>query len=149
MKTIVLISCASRKLNNRSKAKDLYQGPIFKNSLAYAEKLNPDKIFILSALHGLLPLNKEIDPYNVTLSKISKSKQKPGLTVLNPQEKIEWGKKVVQQLSQEADLKNDKFVILAGQEYIKPISDSIVYYEDVLHGLGLFKIVRFLKQKMQ
>lgn len=52
-KKIGLISCVSKKLNCKTKAKDLYTSPLFKYSLAYARKLNPDKIYILSAKYGL------------------------------------------------------------------------------------------------
>jgi len=47
-KKIRLISCVSKNLNCKAKAKDLYTSPFFKKSLAYARKLNPDKIYILS-----------------------------------------------------------------------------------------------------
>jgi len=56
MQRVVLISCVSRKGLTKSKAEDLYKGPLFTKSLAYAKSLNPDKIFILSALHSLLDL---------------------------------------------------------------------------------------------
>lgn len=56
MKRIVLISCVSKKRNVKSKAKDLYKGPLFTNSLAYGQALKPDKIYILSAKHHLLNL---------------------------------------------------------------------------------------------
>ena len=57
-KTIVLIPCVSKKLNYGAKAKDLYISPLFKYSLAYARKLNPDMIYILSAKHRLVDLNE-------------------------------------------------------------------------------------------
>ena len=53
MKKIVLISCGKDKCNQRAKARDMYKGSLFKKSLRYAQKLNPDQIFILSAKHGL------------------------------------------------------------------------------------------------
>jgi uncharacterized protein DUF6884 len=81
---IVLISCVSQKGNQKAKAKDLYKGPLFTNSLAYGQKLNPDKIFILSALHHLIELDEEIEPYDVTLSYVPPSKRtkKSNLKVL-------------------------------------------------------------------
>lgn len=42
MKRIVLISCVSSK--GKEKAKDIYKGPLFTNSLAYGISLKPDKI---------------------------------------------------------------------------------------------------------
>lgn len=144
MKQIILIACVSRKGDKKMKAKDLYRSSLFKSSLAYAYKLNPDKIFILSALHHLLDLDKEIEPYNVTLSNVPKEKRKAGLKILDSAEKKEWGKKVIEQLSKQTDLKNDNFIVLAGQEYIKPIIDSISHLTNPLKGLRQGERVKFL-----
>ncbi len=137
IKRIVLISCVSRKGTTKAKAEDLYKGPLFTKSLTYSKSLKPDKIFILSALHNLLELDKEIEPYDVTLSYISpdKRKKKPNLKVLTKKEAEEWGKKVLEQLEKIADLKNDKFIILAGQSYIKPIASGLTNIEEPLKGV--------------
>jgi hypothetical protein len=145
MKQIVLISCVSKKGDKKMKAKDLYKSPLFKSSLAYAYKLNPDKIFILSALHHLLELEREIEPYDVTLSNVPKNKRKAGLKVLNSFEKREWGKKVIVMLGSNTDLKKDNFIILAGQEYIKPIIDRMTHFALPLKGLRQGERVKFLK----
>ena len=144
-KLIVLIACVSKKKSIKVKAKDLYISPLFTNSLAYANALHPDKIFILSALHHLLDPEKEIGPYNVTLSNVPKNKRKSGLKVLNSSEKRLWGEKVIDMLTKESDLKHDKFIILAGNEYIKPIKEKLVNYEVPLEGISLFNRVRVLK----
>ncbi len=149
MKRIVLISCVSKKKSTKSKAKDLYVSPLFKNSLAYAYALKPDKIFILSALHHLLDLETEIEPYNVTLSNIPKARRREGLIVLSPTEKIEWGKKVVEMLSERTDLQNDQFIILAGQEYIKPIKPYIKNIDDRLHRLRQGERVKYLNTNLK
>ena len=145
MKRIVLISCVSKKGINRAKAKDLYKSTLFKYSLAYANSLHPDKIYILSALHHLLELETEIEPYDVTLCNVPKNKRKAGLKVLNPEEKKAWGDIVIEQLSNQADIKNDHFIILAGQEYIKPIAEHLSHIELPLNGLGQGNRVKFLK----
>jgi hypothetical protein len=144
-KLIVLISCVSKKGVSKTKAKNLYISTLFKYSLAYANSLRPYKIYILSALHHLLDLETEIEPYNVTLCNVPKNKRKVGLKVLNPKEKKEWGEKVIEQLSKQADLKNDHFIILAGQEYIQPIAEYLTHVELPLKGLGQGKRVKFLK----
>lgn len=148
MKTIILIACVSRKGTVRAKAKNLYKGPLFTNSLAYAFKLKADKIFILSALHHLIELDKEIEPYDVTLSNVPKAKRKPGLKVLSAIEKGEWGETVIKLLSEEADLQKDKFIVLAGQEYIKPIKARINYLDNPLAGRRQGQRVAFLKAQL-
>jgi hypothetical protein len=127
MKRIVLISCVSRKGKTKAKAKDLYKGPLFIKSLAYAKSLKPDNIFILSALYHLLDLEKEIEPYDVTLSYVSpvKKAKNPNLKILTKEEAKLWGLKVLEQLNEIADLKKAKFIILAGKSYIEPIRNGL------------------------
>ena len=43
MKRIVLISCVSKKLPYKAKAKDLYNNTLFKLNYQYAKSLNPEK----------------------------------------------------------------------------------------------------------
>jgi hypothetical protein len=151
MKRIVLISCVSRKGNTIAKAKDLYKGPLFINSLAYGKSLKPDKIFILSALHHLIDLDKEIEPYNVTLSYVRPDKkgEKARPKVLTKHESEMWGQKVLEQLNTVADLKKDTFIILAGQSYIKPIKKGIANLEEPLNGLKQGERVKFLISKVK
>jgi hypothetical protein len=148
MQKIVLIACVSKKSEQKSQARNLYVSPLFKYSLAYAESLKPDKIYILSALHHLLELDDQIEPYNVTLSNVPKDKRKPGLKVLNGKEQKEWGEKVIDMLKAKANVEEDQFIILAGSRYIKPIKGSLKNYIDVLNGISLFKRISFLKQQL-
>ena len=89
MEKIVLISCVSKKLNHRAKARDIYISPLSRYSLEYAKRLDPDKIYILSALHHLLDPDQEIAPYDVTLSYINpeNKKRKQNLKVLHKRKK--------------------------------------------------------------
>ena len=50
--------------------------------LKYAKKMTPDKIFILSAKHGLLSLSQEIKPYDKTLNNMQSNEIKSGQTLL-------------------------------------------------------------------
>ncbi|MDN3693832.1 hypothetical protein QWZ06_16800 [Chryseobacterium tructae] len=145
-KKIILISCASQQGSAKAKAKHLYISPLFKLSWRYANKQTPDKIFILSGLHYLLDIDKEIEPYDVTLSNVSKAKRRPGQTILTSKEKLDWGKKIIGQLSKEADLQNDEFIVLAGLEYIKPIIKDISFCENPLEGLRIGERLKFLKE---
>ena len=143
---IVLIACVSKKLDKTAMAKDLYISQLFKSSLGYAKKQKPDKIFILSALHHLLKLDDVIEPYNVTLSNIPKNKRKAGLKILSSVEKVAWGNKVIDLLSMETDLLNDEFIILAGQEYIKPLLNRISKLTNPLEGLKQGQRVKYLNE---
>lgn len=148
MKRIVLISCASKKEDKKMKAKDLYISTLFKYSLAYAHLINPDKILILSALHHVLELEQEIEPYNVTLSNVPKNKRKLEVKFLDSKEKKIWAIKVIELLSRHADLKRDEFIVLASQEYIKPIQNNIIHLEDRLKGLRIGERIKYLKAQL-
>jgi len=120
MKRIILISCVGKKLNKKTKAKDLYTSPLFKYNLKYASSLNPDKIFILSAKYGLINLNEEIEPYNLTLNKMAQSEIKS------------WAEKVIEKLKKVSNLQEDEFTFLAGEKYRKYIIPNINNYKTPL-----------------
>ena len=66
---VVLVGCGARKAAGPAVAADLYTGPYFRACLLAALALAPrDRIFVLSARHGLLGLDDgPIAPYELTL----------------------------------------------------------------------------------
>jgi basic membrane lipoprotein Med (substrate-binding protein (PBP1-ABC) superfamily) len=87
---------------------------MFKKTLEYGKSLQPDKMYILSAKHHLVPLNKELAPYDKTL------KEMPA------DEKEKWGEETVKQMkSAGLNLNKDKFIFLTGSEYMKPLTKYI------------------------
>ena len=143
---IILIACSSKKLKRRARAKDLYTGPLFKLSWAYALNERPDKIYILSALHGLLDPETYIDPYNVALTRPPNPDSSSPIKVLTAKEKKQWGNQVLAALSGVAELRSDNFTILAGKEYIKPLADNLLHLIDPLKGLNRGKRLAFLSR---
>jgi cytoplasmic iron level regulating protein YaaA (DUF328/UPF0246 family) len=137
MAKIVLISCVSKKLHHKSKAQNLYVSPLFQKNLRYAKSLNPDKIFILSAEYGLLDLNREIEPYDKTLNKMSSNEIK------------EWANSVLSQLQKVSNLGRDEFVFLAGNNYRKFLLPHIKNYKIPLLGLGIGKQLKWLTEKIK
>ncbi|MFA5992549.1 MAG: DUF6884 domain-containing protein [Candidatus Pacearchaeota archaeon] len=137
MTKIALISCASKKVNSKTKAQNLYISPLFKYNLKYAKSLSPDRIFILSAKYGLLDLNEEIEPYNKTLNKMSS------------EEIEEWAGLVLNQLKEVSDIKKDEFIFLAGNNYRKYLIPNIKNYQIPLKGLGIGKQLKWLKENVK
>ena len=133
--TIVLISCVRKKLPHKAKARDLYISPLFRMQLKYAQQFLPQKVFILSAKYGLVQLDEEIEPYDVTLNKMSAHERK------------NWATKIVSQLQEHSDLENDHFVILAGQKYRQYLLQHLKSYEVPLASLPIGKQLQFLKEK--
>lgn len=134
MKSIILISCVSKKRYIISKAKDLYISTLFRKNLAYAKILNPDQIFVLSAKYGLVDLDEIIEPYDVTLN------------TMPVKEIRQWANRVLTQLSENADLENDHFIFLAGDKYRKYLLPHIKHYEIPLQGLKIGEQLQRLTQ---
>ncbi len=132
MKKIVLIACASKKVHHKAKAEDLYISPLFVGNLKYARSLNPDSIFILSAKYGLLELDKEVEPYNITLKDMPLSQVKT------------WADKVIEQLKEKTDLQSDHFIFLAGEKYRKYLAPHLASYKIPLQGMPIGKQLQYL-----
>lgn len=127
MKTIILLQCCKTKLLYKNKAANIYISPLFKKSLKYAKKLNPQAIHILSAKYGLLDLETEIEPYNITLKN------------MNYKQRKEWADKILKKLRSKYDINKDKFIFLTGISYREFLINKISNYEIPLEGLSIGK----------
>ena len=125
MSKIVLISCVSKKHSQKSKARDLYISALFRKNLQYTLKLAPDQTFILSAKYGLVGLDDEIEPYDLTLNTMSAPEIKS------------WAHGILRQLNEKADLQHDEFVFLAGAKYRKYLIPHLAHVEVPLEGLRI------------
>ena len=102
---ILLVGCVKGKCDHKSQAKDLYDSMLWDYRHKYAEQ-SICPWYILSAKHGLLCPDKEIKPYNQTLSKRSECR--------------EWSRRVLQELKKEVPTLQGKTIeIHAGEDYIK------------------------------
>ncbi len=121
MKNVYLIACTKLKQEYCCTAEEMYmKSSLYKLSYEYCMNQVDNKdsqIYILSAKHHLLPLQKVIDPYNETL--INK----------NTKEKKEWGKIVYNQMKETFDMDNTHFIFLTGREYMKPIIPYLETYQ--------------------
>lgn len=136
MKRIVLISCASKKRAVRSRAAELYTSTLFELNLKFAVKLKPDAIFILSAKHGLVALDDEIIPYDVTLNR------------MRVDERRVWANKTMEQLRLRTNLQQDHFIILAGERYRQFLISHLEFKEIPLEGLSIGKQLQYLRKQV-
>jgi cytoplasmic iron level regulating protein YaaA (DUF328/UPF0246 family) len=134
MQRIVLISCVSKKRLQKSRARDLYISPLFKKNLQYATRLGPDKVFVLSAKYGLVGLDDEIEPYDLTLNTMSAGEIK------------HWAAAVIRQLSVHADLKHDEFIFLAGEKYRRYLLPHLAHYQIPFEGLTIGRQLQKLSE---
>jgi len=135
MRTIYLISCVKRKLSYPAKARDLYTSTLFKLSLKYALQRNPDAIYILSAKYGLVDLEQVISPYELTLNTMKEAERRT------------WAKKVVLALDRKTNLRQDLFIVIAGNNYRKYLLPKFRYYEVPFEGLPFGKLLSALKRR--
>lgn len=105
---VALVGCGKSKREGTHAARDLYTGPLFKAALAHATR-TADEVFILSAAHGLLPLDKQVDSYDRALASASHI------------ERQSWGYRVCLDLRGRMRGRQYEVVIYAGQTYADPI----------------------------
>lgn len=134
MTHIVLIACTAKKAPSRVKARELYQSALFQKSIAYADRLKPDEIYILSAKHGLVPADMPLDPYDESLQSKSATEVR------------RWAENVLRDLSRVADLRNDRFTILAGDKYRRHLQGALQNVSVPLEGLGIGRQLQKLDQ---
>jgi len=139
MKSILLIPCVGLKLPKRAAARDLYQGALFEACLSYSAAIQPDATHILSALHGLVGLDQELDPYDVTLRELPEPErsQYPLVRVLTDAELEEWALRVISALKSQYDLETTVFIALADSSYVKPLREALPNLQEPLAGISL------------
>lgn len=132
MKKIALIGCTSKKQDHSCSAIEMYtKSNYFNLKLKYCEKIDVDEIFILSAKYGLLKSDEMIDPYDLNLKNT------------NVEYKIKWSKNVLHDLKENCDIKNDNFIILAGNNYTQYLLKHLNNYYNPVTGLGIGKQLNY------
>ena len=139
MSTVVLVSCSAGKEAKSMPAEKLYNSDLFKKQMEYAKKLAPDSnVYIISAKYHLVPLNKTISPYNLTL------KEMPA------KDREAWAEVVLKQLREKGyNLDKDKFVILAGNAYRQYLEPHMKNVEVPFEGLRIGQQKKALLQKLK
>ena len=107
---------------------------LFKLNLKYANKLNPDGIYILSAKYGLLDLEQEIDPYEQTLNNMQANEVK------------QWASQVIEQIRKISAVEETEFVFLAGEKYRKYLLPHLKNVHIPLKGLRIGEQLQRLKE---
>ena len=64
-------------------------------------------------------------------------------------DRLNWGKKVIELLKWKVDLESDQFIILAGNNYILPIKDSLIHIEQPFYKMRLGERLSFLNKELE
>lgn len=128
---IGLISCTKKKKPYACPAKELYSAsPLFRLALSYCQK-HYDKNYILSAKHGLIDLDRIIEPYNMTLGGMKR------------QERMLWAMKTASRLKKKIG-KTDILYFHTGKpyrEFLIPLMENIS--EVMLEHSGIGRQLKF------
>ncbi len=120
MARIAFVACSKTKSTMRRPAAVLYTSALFRKSLLAAIDRS-EKVYILSAKHGLLACNDVIEPYDVTLKTMKYA------------ERIEWGKRTGAQLDA-AMRPGDSAILLCGEEYLRPLRPDLQRLKAVIES---------------
>ena len=136
MPPLVLIACSGRKLDRPAPARELYQGQLFKSSVAYAERAElPWRV--LSAKLGLVHPDDVVEPYEQRLSR-------------RQTENSDWARRVVPELQRHAPA---KIIFLAGVDYRDPLipwcDAEAIDWEAPLAGLSIGRQLSRIKTMYQ
>jgi uncharacterized protein DUF6884 len=134
MTQIGFVSCSKTKAEQIAPAAALYESPLFRKSLLAALD-SSKKVYILSAKHGVLPLDAIVEPYDVTLKALVRS------------ERDRWAETTSKQLT-EFLKPGDLVRLYCGEEYAAPLRGYIKLLgcriDEPLFGRSLGKRLQLL-----
>ncbi len=110
-----LVGCAKTKRDLPAKCRELYKSPLFVACLAHAERIC-DETYVVSAAHGLLPLDETVSPYDRTLRELPKK------------ERLAWGSRVADAIQARFARLPLELLVLTGLEYAAPILSAAHRY---------------------
>lgn len=131
-----LVACSAVKLDRAAPAAELYASDLFRKASALASR-SCSHWFVLSALHGLVHPDDQVEPYDVTLAHMT------------PPERLAWGRRVADQLGARG-LRGAHLVAFAGSKYVGPlVAAGLVVNEWPVEGLGIGRQLQFCKRELE
>jgi hypothetical protein len=141
-----LIGCGKEKLSHPAPASDLYTGQFFKLCKQWISK--PGRVGewgILSAKHGLVLPDQELEPYELSLNSVTPDELLGWYNMVRDQLLKQWGREVI-------------YMVLAGSRYRQaaatmPMVEDVIWHWTEMrraHGMrrpqmGIGVIKRYLK----
>lgn len=104
---VVIIGCGASKRSSSAPARDLYTGNLYRARLDYADALGGPS-FVLSGLHGLIPADRVIEPYEYDLRRARRV------------ERLAWRDRAAGSICRCID-RRAPIVVLASGPYLEPL----------------------------
>ncbi len=141
---VFLVGCSAQKLHVSVPiaARELYQSQLFTKALAYAER-EGDEVFILSARHGLVELDRKLLPYEWTMRDVGGDAERRG-----------WAGGVCFRLAVHHEFAGlpVELVLLAGEAYAGPVREKAKIYgwsvQEPLKGLMVGRRLQWLTKAL-
>jgi len=106
---IGLVGCGKAKLPQAAPARELYTGSLFRGALQVATARCGPNVMVLSARHGLVPLDVCLEPYELSLLRLSRA------------EREAWGELVMNELEWRFMVPEAELFIFAGAPYVEAL----------------------------
>jgi hypothetical protein len=137
MSLIGFVSCSKLKADAPAPAASLYTSPLFRKSLLAALD-HSEKVYVLSAKHGVVPLSEIVAPYDVTLKSMPIA------------QRVAWAERAGAQLIGVVK-SGDIAALYCGHEYASPLQARFgelgVRVHEPLHGLSLGRRLQTLIER--
>jgi hypothetical protein len=133
IRRIGIVACSKSKLTTEARARDLYQGRLFRLSRAIVEATCDDWV-ILSAGHGMVLPSKPLAPYDMSIF------------WMTAQQRREWADEVNADLIKHFG-RNVRYVVYAGQPYRAALVG--LDFEAPLEGLGIGRQIQQLQRLLR
>lgn len=125
-----LLGCGKAKVPHEAAARDLYTGALFRKGLAYLALVGADPCYVLSAMHGLVPMDARLAPYELALHDLPLAQRR------------EWARRVNADLAAALGKAGPpvEFVILAGKAYTEHLVPLLTPWATVAEPMAGMKL---------
>ena len=135
---IGLVGCGKAKLGHAAPVRQLYTGSLFRGALQVATARCGANVMVLSAKHGLVPLDICVEPYELSLLRLSR------------EERARWGELVGNELLWRFPDVVAELQVFAGAPYVDALRPHVPdgwTLEDPLAGLQVGERLAWLARE--
>ena len=130
---IVIVPCGDIKASHTTTAENMYIGKYHKFAMRYARHVAPrENIYILSAKHGLMMLDKVIEPYNLKMGDLGSI-----------------GAYTIRQQAIQFNILNESVIALGGKKYSLMVKHVWPSAQTPLIGLSMTKHYTWFYEQIQ